>query len=164
MGRTHEQCCSVPVCALVQQMHVRGSLCGHVQQSVAHTLPNTAATAGSNSVLRRSGVSMASDGADRSPTIRYPSRSRSLSPCLSAPIDIESSPHAATDIESPRTAAIESPAIDISSPRAATSCPACAECHARIHELEKQIQDLRRRLRESQELVNELMVQQPQAQ
>ena len=107
---------------------------------------------------------MASDGADRSPTIRYPSRSRSLSPCLSAPIDIESSPHAATDIESPRTAAIESPAIDISSPRAATSCPACAECHARIHELEKQIQDLRRRLRESQELVNELMEQQPQAQ
>jgi hypothetical protein len=46
MGRTHEQCCGVPVWALAQKMHVRGSLCGHVLQS----LPNTAATAGSNSV------------------------------------------------------------------------------------------------------------------
>ena len=63
-----------------------------------------------------------------------PSRSRSRS----------RSPHASIDIES--------------SQDVATPC-ACEVCHARIHHLEQQIQDLRRRLRVSEELVNEMMEQ-----
>ena len=47
--------------------------------------------------------------------------------------------------------------INIEDVDAATPCPTCTACHARIQELEKQIQELRRNLRASEILVHEFM-------